>query len=667
LVNSFGTGWGDNGYFWMSYAAAKAPKTSYGYVMYATDRIGYVPTLTARIEIGHENRYELIYRAGLGETASPDTLLTFFEFHPMSLARGITYPDGAFVLDISDMRGLLQSGGSNEIILRVENRRQNTGYDGTIRSLMVEDLSGGLCAPSNIIPIEVVDASLAAEVTIDLDYSYSPPQTLDVDVDSASGLTQISWSAPAQGAAPAAYRIYIDGRLVDSTSALTYTHYLSLRGTHHYGVSAFHTAGESPAGMETVEWAGLLAYGIPYADGFETGFGGWHHLGSSGVPLVAAEDPVYKGDYSAGVSTHPSGGYTVLIRPFGTVEGAEVETWTLLEAYPDTGGAGGSLLLAMDGWAFGTFANEEGHPGFLYSSAPGQLEVLDIDTTITINQGEWYKQKLWYCDGRCQIMVLDDGWNVVLNEVADIADVSLNQVAIFAEGMNSGSCFYDGFSIRPWTHSDLQRFSPIAPTKESYAILVGRAEVDTVSLEVGDEIAIYDGGLCVGGAIVDGEWPLEMNAYGADSSSPGFTTGNPIEARLWRQGSGVEYLTNISFSVGDGSFGDGLFSRITLEGTTVVSVEEESENVPLEFSISEPYPNPFNPATTVEVTLPEASHLEIILYNALGQRVGVMANGYYEMGLHRIRVDGRRLASGVYYYRLTAGQHRATGRMMLLK
>jgi hypothetical protein len=666
-VNSFGTGWGDNGYFWMSYAAVKATKTSYGYVMYATDRIGYEPTLTARIDIGHENRYELVYRAGLGESASPDTLLTFFDFHPMSLARGITYPEAAFVLDISDMRGLLQSGGSNEIFLRLENRRQSTGYDGTIRSLMIEDLSGGLCAPSNIIPIEVADATLAAEVTIDLDYSYSPPQTLDVDVDSASGLTQISWIAPAQGAAPAAYRIYIDGRLVDSTSALTYTHYLSLRGTHHYGVSAFHTGGESPAGMETVEWAGPLAYGIPYADGFESGFGGWHHLGSSGVPLVAAEDPVYEGDYSAGFSTHPSGGYTVVIRPFETAEGAEVETWTLLEAYPDTGGAGGSLLLAMDGWAFGTFANEEGHPGFFYSSGPGQLEVLDIDSTITIDRGEWYKQKLWYCDGKCQIMVLDDEWNVVLNEVADVADVSLNQVAFFAEGMNNGACFYDGFSIRPWTHGDLQRFSPVAPTKESYAILIGGAEVDTVSLEAGDEIAIFDGGLCVGGAIVDGEWPLEMNAFGADSAGPGFTHGNAIEARIWHHQAGAEYETDITFVVGDGTFGHGLFSRITLEGTTVVSVEEETANLPLEFAISEPYPNPFNPTTTLEVVLPEASHLEMVLYNTLGQRVALVADGHYEAGLHSLKVDARDLASGVYYYCLAAGQHTATGRMLLLK
>ncbi|MGB5873796.1 MAG: C1 family peptidase, partial [Bacteroidota bacterium] len=587
LVNSFGTGWGDNGYFWMSYAAVKATKTSYGYVLYATDRIGHEPMLTARVDIGHDDRYNLIYRVGLGETTSPDTLLTFFNFNPMRLSPGIPYPDGAFVLDISDMKGLLQTGGRNKIFLRVENKRPGMGYDGGIRSLMVEDLSGQLCAPSNEIPIDVLDASVGAEVSIDLDYSNFPPQTLDVDVDSASGLAQASWGVPAQGAGLTGYRIYIDGRLIDSTSALTYTHYLSLRGTHHYGVSAVFSGGESPAGMETVEWAGPTAYGIPYADGFEGGFGGWYHVGSSGVPLVTVEDPVHEGDYSAGIRTNPSGGYAVLIRPFGTVEGAEVETWVLLEAYPDTGGAGGSLLLAMDGWAFGTFANEEGHPGFLHSSGANQLEVLDIDTTITINRGEWYKQKIWYHDGKCQIMVLNDEWNVVLNEVVDMADVSLNQVAFFAEGMNNGPCYYDRFSIRPWTSDGLQHFSPVAPTEAPYALLIGGAQVDTAALEAGDEIAIYDGALCVGGAMVDGEWPLEMNAFGADSSDPGFTPGNAIEARIWRHQSNVEYETDLTFVIGDGTFGHGLFSRITLEGTMVVAVHEEP-TVPLEFAISEP-------------------------------------------------------------------------------
>jgi len=667
LVNSFGPGWGDNGYFWMSYGAVKATKTSYGYVLYAADRIGYEPTLTARVDIGHSDRYDLIYSVGLGEASSPDTLLSFFDFRPMSLAMGIPYPDGAFVLDISDMRGLLQTDGRNEIFIRVENKLPNRGYDGGIRSLVIEDLSGQLCAPLDELPVHVLDASVAAEVTVALDYSYSCPQALSVNVDSTSGLTQVSWNPPSQGAGLTGYRIYIDGRRVDSTSALTYTHYLSLRGTHYYGVSALYPGGESPAGMRTVEWAGPPAYGLPFADGFELGFGGWYQVGSSGIPSVMVNDPVHAGEHATGIRSYPAGDYTALLRPFETTEGAEVETWVRLEAFPDSAGAGWSLLLAMDGLAFGTFANEEGHPGLLSSTPPGQLNVRGIDTTVTINLGTWYKQKLWYCDGTCQIMVLDQDWNVVWNEVAAITDQSVNQVALFAQGMSSEPCFYDGFSIRGWTPGDMQHFSPVGPTRQPYALLIEGAQVDSAMLEAGDEIAIYDGGLCVGGVTVDGEWPLEMNAFEADSSSPGFTSGNAIEARIWRHQSDVEYETVISFVIGDGTFGHGLFSRLTLEGTAVVAVKEEDPTVPLEFTISEPYPNPFNPTTTVDLSLPEASHVEMVLYNTLGQRVALVADENYDAGLHRIRFDGGGLASGVYYYRLIAGEHGVTGRMVLLK
>ncbi len=667
LVNSFGTGWGDNGYFWMSYGAVKATKTSYGYVLYADDRIGYEPSLTARIDIGHSDRYDLVYRAGLGEVASPDTLLSFFDFRPMSLAMGIPYPDGAFVLDISDMRGLIQTGGRNEIFLRIENRRPDRGYDGGIRSLVVEDLSGQICAPSTDVPVHVLDATVAAEVTVALDYSYSGPQSLTVDVDSTSGLTQVSWNPPSQGVGLTGYRIYIDGRLIDTTSAVTYTHYLSLRGTHYYGVSALYPGGESAAGMRTVEWAGPLAYGLPYADGFELGFGGWYQVGSSGIPSVMVKDPVHEGEHATGIRSHPSGDYTALLRPFETVEGVEVETWVRLEAFPDSAGAGWSLLLALDGLAFGTFANEQGHPGFISSTPPNQLDVREIDTTIRINPGQWYKQKLRYCDGTCQIMVLDQDRNVVWNTVETITDQSVNQVAFFAQGMRSEPCFYDGFSIRSWSPGEMQHFSPVGPNHRPYALLIEGAQVDTATLEAGDEIAIYDGGLCVGGVTVDGEWPLEMNAFEADSSHSGFTSGNAIEGRIWRQQSDVEYETEITFVIGDGTFGDGLFSRLTLEGTTVVAVKEEEPTVPLEFAMSEPYPNPFNPTTTVELSLPEASHVEMVLYNTLGQRVALVADENYDAGLHRIRVDGGGLASGVYYYRLTAGKHEATGRMMLLK
>jgi hypothetical protein len=648
LVNSFGPGWGDNGFFWMSYAAVKATKTSYGYAMYATDRIGYEPSLTARIEVRHSDRYDLVFRVGLGDSSTPDTLLTFFDFNPMSLQVGVPYPGSAIVLDITDIGDLLQSDSRNEVFVRIENDRPGNGHSGGIWSLTIEDLARELCSSSPNILIPVQDAGVGAEETVVLDYALSPPQSVEIDLDSANGFVQLSWNAPAQSAGLTGYHVYVDGRLIDTTTSVSYSHYLSLRGKHYYSISAAFPGGESPAAFTDLVWTGPTAYGIPFADGFEDGFSGWQQGGSSGIPSVIADDPVHDGDYAAGITSYAGEDNTILNRPFDTIEGADVETWFSLGAYPDPDGAAGSVFLAEGGMIFGSFFDSEGHPAYAYSTAPYQMEIGGVDSSLALDINEWYKQKIRYCDGKIQFMLLDDQWTVLVNRAENIADQSVNQVWLFAQGLEGKWGYYDKFSIRPWTESELQHFSPVAPTNSPYALLINEAFVDSVILEAGDEIAIYDGDLCVGADIVDGEWPLEMNAWAADSTGLGFAAGNTIRARVWSKQTDVEYETDITFEVGSGTFGDGLYSRVSLTGTVVVSVEEEESTVPMEFAISEPYPNPFNPTTTIHVSVPVESHVQVTVYNLLGQRVTVLAEGYFEAGMHRVRFDADGLSSGVY-------------------
>jgi C1A family cysteine protease len=648
LVNSWGTGWGDNGFFWMSYEAVKHTRTSYGYVMYATDRIGYEPSFTARIEVGHSDRYNLIYEAGFGDPNSPDTLLTFFDFHPMSLQVGVPYPEGAFVLDITDMENLIQHGSNNEIFLRIEDDRPNNGHAGVIKSLMIEDLPGELCASSLNIPIPILDASVGSEETVILDYSFSSPQNLNAVLDSLNGFVQLSWNAHTETFTLNAYRIYLDGRLVDSTSSPVYGHFLSLRGVHYYGVSALSNGNESPAAMTNVLWTGPSAFGIPFADDFENGFGGWYQIGSSGIPSVITEDPVYEGQYAAGIKTYPSD-YTALLRDFPVTAGADVETWFFMEGYPSLEGVCGSVLLAEGGMIFGTFFDGGGHPGYIYSISPYQLIPVQLDSILAVNLNEWYKQKIWCFNGKLQFMLLDNQSNVILNRVANIVDQNINQVGVFAQGLSGDWNYFDEFSIRQWNDLSLQHFAPVDPTDAPYALIINEASVDTGLLQTGDEIAVFDGDVCVGAVIVDGEWPLEMNSWEADSSGPGFVHGNMIRARIWRNQSNLEYETDITFEVGDGTFGNGIFSRLSLIATQVVAVQRDEAPVPKNFTISQPYPNPFNPTTTLEITLPEYSNVEVTVYNILGQKVAILADDHFDVGIHRFRFDAESLSSGIYF------------------
>jgi hypothetical protein len=85
------------------------------------------------------------------------------------------------------------------------------------------------------------------------------------------------------------------------------------------------------------------------------------------------------------------------------------------------------------------------------------------------------------------------------------------------------------------------------------------------------------------------------------------------------------------------------------------------------FTLVNATPNPFNPVTTLSFTLPEASRVNLKVYDASGREVATLVDGQREAGNHQVTFDGSELSSGVYFYTLTAGSHVATGKMALVK
>jgi hypothetical protein len=85
------------------------------------------------------------------------------------------------------------------------------------------------------------------------------------------------------------------------------------------------------------------------------------------------------------------------------------------------------------------------------------------------------------------------------------------------------------------------------------------------------------------------------------------------------------------------------------------------------FRLLQNYPNPFNPTTTIGFELPAPSKTVLAVYDVNGQRVATLVDGWCEAGLHQVNFDGSDLASGLYIYRLQAGEFTATGKMMLVK
>ena len=93
----------------------------------------------------------------------------------------------------------------------------------------------------------------------------------------------------------------------------------------------------------------------------------------------------------------------------------------------------------------------------------------------------------------------------------------------------------------------------------------------------------------------------------------------------------------------------------------------EMSNLPAEFSIAGPAPNPFNPTTNLSFALPVASKVNLSIYDISGRLVVGLVDGWRDAGTHEVSFDGSNLASGVYFYRLSAGNFSGTGKMILMK
>jgi len=95
--------------------------------------------------------------------------------------------------------------------------------------------------------------------------------------------------------------------------------------------------------------------------------------------------------------------------------------------------------------------------------------------------------------------------------------------------------------------------------------------------------------------------------------------------------------------------------------------EGQFTDLPCEFALSNNYPNPFNAQTVIKYQLPVSSTVKLEVYNLLGSKVATLVNGEQEAGYRSVTWDASTVSSGLYFYKLTAGDYTETMRMMLVK
>jgi len=101
---------------------------------------------------------------------------------------------------------------------------------------------------------------------------------------------------------------------------------------------------------------------------------------------------------------------------------------------------------------------------------------------------------------------------------------------------------------------------------------------------------------------------------------------------------------------------------------TAIDPGSQAQQVPSKYNLYQNYPNPFNPSTTIKFDMPEKANVTLRVYNILGQLVNTLVNNQnFNAGTHSVNFDASKLASGIYLYKLEAGNVQISKKMLLVK
>lgn len=272
-----------------------------------------------------------------------------------------------------------------------------------------------------------------------------------------------------------------------------------------------------------------------------------------------------------------------------------------------------------------------------------------------------------------------------------------------ASGLNAEGLLEDGATVTIWVHMthDYAGVDVIASIDNGFWVYdrpdgsLSWGDLHTAKnpayvwdMSVG---CLFDGGFFLniyGDTVGFGGWQLVMGTglpYGWDDWAYQIIVG-PItvnvgpeeEAELWIDSCFYPPSNHWEWTVSlMGSFKpvwEGPYHWSTTDsphGTTDIE-DREGSSLPTEFALQQNYPNPFNPNTRIRCEIPRSSHVSLVVYNALGQKIRTLVNETRGPGRFVVEWDGRNdqgeaVSSGVYLYRLQAGDYSQTRKAILMK
>ncbi|MCH7820056.1 MAG: T9SS type A sorting domain-containing protein [Candidatus Marinimicrobia bacterium] len=169
------------------------------------------------------------------------------------------------------------------------------------------------------------------------------------------------------------------------------------------------------------------------------------------------------------------------------------------------------------------------------------------------------------------------------------------------------------------------------------------------------------------------------NSYGAGGKDLWVIRTDSLGDSLWTRTYGgekedegwdiLQFSNNDYLIIGNTqSFGAGSYDIwLLMLSENPITVVENSINIPIRFQLNQNHPNPFNPVTTIGYALPRSGDVTLLIFNLLGEEVTRLVDGFQPTGTYQIIWDASNYSSGIYFYRLQAGDFVQTRKMVLLK
>jgi hypothetical protein len=212
-----------------------------------------------------------------------------------------------------------------------------------------------------------------------------------------------------------------------------------------------------------------------------------------------------------------------------------------------------------------------------------------------------------------------------------------------------------------------QHYRPSVSNTGTNAILL----VEAPELNEGDEIAVWTTSKMLVGSGVISQGKALITIWGDNAATQDVTDGavggEPLSMTAWfvtEQNEGSLTVSSLSDALTGTKSTNSLRYKtdaVWIAGVTLV------REIPQTFTLSQNYPNPFNPSSVIPYGLPHDAMVTLEVFNILGQRVALIVNEEQKAGNHEVVFQNPALGSGVYFYRLAAGNFTETRKMIIIR